>query len=82
MSEKKLVRYQHDRMIFGVASGLADYLAIDVTIIRLLFVVLMLAGGPGILVYLVLAIVMPEANDAPVAKGTVLDEEEIVIKEG
>lgn len=83
MSNKKLVRYQEDRMIWGVASGLAQYLDIDVVIVRLLFVVLTLAGGPGIIAYIIMAILMPEINNAPVAKGTVLDDDEdIVIKQG
>ena len=44
----------------GVAAGLAKYFDIDVTIVRLLFVLFTLMGGPGILVYIIMAIVMPE----------------------
>jgi phage shock protein C len=79
MENKRLIRLQDDRMIFGVAAGLARYLNIDPVIIRLLFVLLTLAGGHGILIYLVLAIIMPQET-APSAKAAAFDEEEIVIK--
>ncbi|MCB9418818.1 MAG: PspC domain-containing protein [Ardenticatenaceae bacterium] len=77
---KKLMRKSDDRMVFGVASGIADYLNIDPVIVRLLFVLMALTGGHGILVYLILTIIMPEEG-APVGKAHVFDEEEIVIKE-
>ncbi len=77
---KKLMRKRSDQMIFGVAGGIADYLNIDPVIVRLLFVLMALTGGHGILVYLVLTIIMPEEG-APVGKAHVFDEEEIVIKE-
>ncbi|MCA9926797.1 MAG: PspC domain-containing protein [Anaerolineales bacterium] len=80
MSETKLVRSQSDRMFFGVAAGIADYVNLDPVIVRLIFVLLALSGGPGILIYIILAIVMPEEG-APAAKANVFDEEEIVIKE-
>lgn len=61
MDEKRLVRPTTDRMIAGVAAGLAEYMNLDPTIVRLLFVLLALAGGPGILIYIIMWIVMPEA---------------------
>ncbi|MCP4427698.1 MAG: PspC domain-containing protein [Chloroflexi bacterium] len=61
MNEKRLARPVNDRMVAGVAAGLSDYMNIDPTIVRLLFVLLALAGGPGILIYLIMWIVMPEA---------------------
>lgn len=79
MSEKRLVRSRDDRMVFGVAAGLAHYLNIDPIIIRLLFVLMAVTGGHGILIYLVLALLMPEAA-VPTAKAGGFDEEEIVIK--
>lgn len=60
MEEKKLTRSTSDRMIAGVCAGLGNYFDIDSVIVRILFVVLALAGGPGILLYLILWIVMPE----------------------
>lgn len=79
MSDKKLVRSSDDRMVAGVAAGLANYVGIDPVIVRLLFVLLTLAGGHGILIYLVLLIIMPEQK-VPAAKAAAFDEEEIVIK--
>ncbi|MEM7119562.1 MAG: PspC domain-containing protein [Chloroflexota bacterium] len=80
---KNLVRYEQDSRVFGVSVGLADYFNIDVMIIRLAFILLTLGGGHGIMIYLVLALLMPKVNDAaPTAKGNVLDEEEIIIKSG
>ncbi len=61
MSEvKRLYRSRSDRMIAGVAGGLAQYLNVDPTLVRLGFVVLSLAGGPGLLLYIVMWIVVPE----------------------
>jgi phage shock protein C len=61
MNEKRLVRSQNDRMIAGVAAGLAEYMNIDPTIVRLLFVLLALAGGGGGLIYIIMWLIMPEA---------------------
>ncbi len=57
---KRLYRSRKDRMIGGVCGGLAAYLDIDPTVIRLLFVLLAFAGGPGLLAYLVMLILVPE----------------------
>ena len=58
---KALTRSKSDRMIAGVCAGLADYLNIDPTVVRLLFVLGFFLAGPGILIaYLIMAIVTPE----------------------
>jgi phage shock protein C len=64
MSDKKLMRSE-DRMVAGVAGGLADYFDVDPTLVRILFVLLTLLGGGGlgILIYIVLWIIMPEPLD-------------------
>ena len=80
MSEKRLMKLHSDRMVSGVASGIANYLNIDPVIVRLLFVLMALTGGHGVLVYIVLAILMPEEG-LPAGKAHVFDEEEIIIKE-
>jgi phage shock protein C len=59
--EKRLVRSTHDKKIAGVCAGLATYFGIDPMIVRVAFVILALMGGPGILLYIVLWLVMPEA---------------------
>ena len=58
--ERKLYRSHSERQLAGVCGGLARYLKLDVTIVRLLFVFMALLGGPGLLIYLVMAIVVPE----------------------
>ena len=56
---KTLARSRTDRRVFGVAGGLAEYFGIDATLVRILFVLLALSGGPGVVLYIVLAFVMP-----------------------
>jgi len=58
---KKLYRSRSDRMLAGVCVGLADYFGIDATIVRILFVLFALAGGPGLILYIILMLVIPEA---------------------
>jgi phage shock protein C len=61
MSEqKRLYRSSDDRMIAGVCAGLAEYLDVDPTLVRLAMVLFTLVGGSGILVYVIAWIVMPE----------------------
>lgn len=79
--EKRLVRKTTDKMIFGVAAGLADYLNIDPVLVRLVFAIMTLAGGPGVLIYIIMAILMPEEGAATTsAKAQPFDEEEIVLR--
>jgi phage shock protein PspC (stress-responsive transcriptional regulator) len=58
--EKRLTRSTNNQMIAGVAAGIANYFSIDPTIVRLIFVVTALTGGPGILAYLIMWVLMPE----------------------
>lgn len=59
MEPKRLTRSK-DKMIAGVAGGLADYLNLDPTIIRILFVLIAFAGGASVLAYLIMWIIVPE----------------------
>jgi phage shock protein C len=59
-SPKKLVRSRTDRKIAGVCAGFADYLELDVTLVRILWLMLTLFAGWGILGYLIAWIVMPQ----------------------
>ncbi|MDX1616761.1 MAG: PspC domain-containing protein [Candidatus Promineifilaceae bacterium] len=79
MNEKRLTRSQNDRMLFGVAGGLAEYFNVDPVLIRLAFVLLVLGHGSGLLLYLVLAILMPEEMTSAKANG--FDEDEIVVQD-
>jgi phage shock protein C len=68
---KKLYRSRTDKKIAGVCAGIAEYFDIDPTIVRIIFVILLLPGGfPGLIPYLILWIVIPEEPDvaAPPAK--------------
>ncbi|MBE0645567.1 MAG: PspC domain-containing protein [Bacteroidetes bacterium] len=57
--EKRLYRNTGNKMIGGVCTGLAEYFAIDPVLIRLVFVILALHHGIGILAYVILWIVVP-----------------------
>jgi len=59
---KKMYRDPDSRVLGGVSSGIASYFGVDIIVIRLLFVIFAIAGGTGILVYIVLWIVLPEAR--------------------
>lgn len=50
----------NDKKLFGVCGGLGDYFDIDPTFVRVLFLAAFLMFGTGLLLYLVLAIVMPD----------------------
>lgn len=72
--EKRLFRNEFNKVIAGVSSGTADYMEVDVTIIRLLFVLsTIFLFGTGILVYLVMWIVVP-VNTDPAARYSKFDE--------
>lgn len=60
-SGKKLVRRTNDKMLGGVCAGLADYLGVDVTMVRLVVAVATILGlGSLVLVYLIAWILLPE----------------------
>ena len=58
---KKLYRNTSNKMIAGVCSGLAEYINIDPTIVRLIWALIALSGA-GVLAYLVAAIIIPEKH--------------------
>src|SRR5690349_22554134 len=57
---ERLYRSRSDRMLFGVAGGMADWLDLDPSLVRIVWAILVLAGGVGLLLYIVAAIVIPE----------------------
>lgn len=61
MTNKRLTR-SRDRMVAGVAAGLSEYLGVDATLIRLGFILLSVAGGPGLLLYIIMWVIVPEAE--------------------
>lgn len=60
MTSRQLTRSRDDRVIAGVAGGLAEHFGIDATLIRVLWVVAVVFGGFGVLLYVVLWIALPE----------------------
>ena len=70
-NRKKLMRSSMDKKLGGVCAGLADYLDLDVTLVRVLWVLAVFCGGTGLLLYVVLWIVLPvEPLYVPVAAQT------------
>ncbi len=59
MMNKKLYRNTENKMIAGVCSGVAEYLNIDPTIVRLIWALIALSGA-GLLAYLIAALIIPE----------------------
>lgn len=59
MEEKKLRRSRTDKMVAGVCGGLGKYFALDPTILRLVFVLLLIFAGTGLLAYLIMWLVIP-----------------------
>ena len=62
MTNKRLYRSTKDKKILGVCAGIAEYFNIDPTIVRLIYAVVSLftSGFPGLILYLILAFIMPE----------------------
>lgn len=65
MEAKRLYRSRKDKILAGICGGVGKYLDIDPIIIRLIFIVLLLTVGSGILIYLIAWIIIPlEPEDA------------------
>lgn len=60
MSNKKLYKSSVNRMLCGVCGGFAEYFNIDPTLVRLVWVIITLMGGAGILAYIIAAIIIPD----------------------
>lgn len=62
-NHKKLIR-SHNQVIAGVRAGIAEYLGWDIALVRILYLIISIfsAAFPGIIVYIILWIVMPERN--------------------
>ncbi|HHV78839.1 MAG TPA: PspC domain-containing protein [Firmicutes bacterium] len=62
---KKLYRSRHNKVIAGVCGGLAEYFGVDVVVVRLIWVLLALMGGPGVLGYIIAWLIMPLEPEHP-----------------
>lgn len=61
-TDKRLCRSRSNRTLAGVCGGIAEYYGWDPTLVRVAWIVLTLLGGSGILLYLIMWLVMPEAS--------------------
>ena len=61
---RKLYRSRNQRMVAGVCGGLAEYFNVDATLIRVIFLILAVFGGSGLVIYLAMWILVPDASKA------------------
>jgi phage shock protein C len=62
---RKLRRSKDNRMVAGVAAGVAEYFDLDPTVVRLVWVLMVIFAGFGVLLYLIMWIVVPEEASEP-----------------
>jgi len=62
MDMKKLYKSDKNKIFCGVCGGIAEYLHIDPSVIRVLWVLFACLGGSGILAYIIIAIILPDSN--------------------
>ena len=62
-NDKKLVR-SNNKLVAGVCAGIAEYFAIDPTLVRVIYAALTLftAGFPGVILYIIMMLIMPQPN--------------------
>lgn len=71
MNPRRLYRCRKDRILAGVAGGMAEYLEVDPTVIRILWILSIFLGGFGILLYILMAFIVPlEPIAGPAAPDT------------
>lgn len=58
---KKLYRSRRDRVFAGVCGGIGEYFDIDSSLVRILWVLLILGAGTGLLAYIICTIIIPES---------------------
>lgn len=76
MAGRKLTKIKSEGKVWGVCAGLADYFNIDVTIIRLIFVITAVLGwGSPVLIYIILGIVLPDYDPDAVDYEDVYEDE-------
>lgn len=59
--QKKLYKANQGKMIDGVCAGIGDYLDVDPTLVRLIWAAFCLAGGSGVIAYIIAALIIPRA---------------------
>lgn len=78
VKNKKLYKSTNNKMLSGVCAGFADFIGIDPTIVRVIYaLVSFFTGGfPGVIIYIMLAIIIPDDNGMIDTDATNHDEEE------
>lgn len=71
---RRLYRSEKDKIIAGVAGGIGEYFEIDPNIIRIIFVLLTIFGGWGLVLYIILWIALPTESNVDVVSGEVIRE--------
>jgi phage shock protein C len=61
---RNMYRSRNQRMLAGVCGGLAEYFNVDATLIRVLFLVLAVFGGSGLVIYVVMWLIVPDVSKA------------------
>lgn len=74
MTAKKLYRSTTDVMVAGICGGIAEYFNIDSSLVRIIFVILLLNFGTGFLAYLVLWFIIPKKENKGINVDEVTDE--------
>ena len=72
---KKLYRSNTQKMLTGVCGGIAEYFNTDVSLIRLITVIVCLLFGPGFLIYIAATIIIPERTDGDIYDADYRDYE-------
>ncbi len=75
MNAKRLYRSRTESMLGGVCGGLGDYFNMDPSIFRLIFILLFLLGGHGLLIYIILWLVLPLQPVTAAPQSSVVDVE-------
>lgn len=79
---KRLYKSRKDKVIDGLAGGIAEYLGVDPVIVRLVFVALIFAGGAGLIIYIIGMFIVPRAPINSENNVVIMDEEGKPIEEG
>lgn len=76
----RLYRSKKNRIIGGVAGGLAEYFTVDVVLVRVLWVLAIFVGGGGLVAYIIAWIIIPEKKFAAPGTADTFDEEEDIME--
>ncbi len=73
--KKRIYRDSKNSMLAGVCAGIAKYFDLDPTIVRILWVVVTLAGGSGLIAYIICALIIPDEPEYNEVNWTDIDDD-------